>query len=154
MIEELYQSFYTELVKWCNAMTQNLSAAEDIIQETFIRAMKNSSVLETLSHNQRRAWLYRTAKNLFIDKVRHDQYENIVEEIPEASNIYNPYEEKNIEQVLERIPEEEKMLFVMRYFQGYNSTELGKIFGMSPSAIRMKLSNARRLLRKELEMER
>ena len=38
--------------------------------ETFIRAMANIQLLELLNRHQRRSWLYRTLKNLFIDDLR------------------------------------------------------------------------------------
>ena len=47
-----------------------------------------------------------------------------------------------------RLPEEERTLFVLRYFSGYNSVELGDMFGLSPSAVRARLLSARRKLGK------
>ena len=75
MIEELYHSYQKELTAWCRGMTQNASLADDLVQEAFLRALINSQVLEHLRENQRRAWLYRTVKNLYLDRVRHSAYE-------------------------------------------------------------------------------
>ena len=71
MIEELYHSYQKELTAWCRGMTQNASLADDLVQEAFLRALINSQLLEHLRENQRRAWLYRTVKNLYLDRVRH-----------------------------------------------------------------------------------
>ena len=79
MIEELYHSYQKELTAWCRGMTQNASLADDLVQEAFLRALINSQLLEHLRENQRRAWLYRTVKNLYLDRVRHSAYETAQE---------------------------------------------------------------------------
>ena len=35
MIEDLYEKYRAELIRWCRRMTQNESAAEDLVQEAF-----------------------------------------------------------------------------------------------------------------------
>ena len=56
-----------------------------------------------------------------------------------------------MEQLLEQLPEQEGVLFAMRYFQGYNSRELGQMFGLPEGTVRSKLLLARKHLRKLLE---
>ena len=45
------------------------------MQETFVRGMEHGSQLDMLEESQRRAWLYRTAKNICIDRARRAQAE-------------------------------------------------------------------------------
>jgi len=70
MAEELYTDFYDQLLGWCTARVRSPAAAEDLVQETFLRAMDRLEDLEPLNRAQRRAWLYRTAKNLAVDRGR------------------------------------------------------------------------------------
>ena len=49
-----------------------------------------------------------------------------------------------------RLPEGERALFLLRYFQGYDAAELGRIFGLPPSTVRSRLSAARRRLKRWL----
>ena len=71
MIDKLYTDYHKHLLYYCiNLSNNNHSLAEDLVQETFIRAMENIHTLDELSEGQCRSWLYRTAKNIFIDKVR------------------------------------------------------------------------------------
>lgn len=68
MVDELYNALYKELTGWCRAMTRNAQTAEDLVQEGFLRALTNSQLLEALSFPQQRAWLYRTIRNLYMDR--------------------------------------------------------------------------------------
>ena len=80
MAEELYTDFYDQLLGWCTARVRSPAAAEDLVQETFLRAMDHLEDLEPLNRAQRRAWLYRTAKNLAVDRVRRQARETPAEE--------------------------------------------------------------------------
>ena len=51
-----------------------------------------------------------------------------------------------VRQLVNRLPESERALFSLRYFAGYNATELGNMFGLSPSTVRARLAAARRRL--------
>ena len=150
MIEELYHSYQKELTAWCRGMTQNASLADDLVQEAFLRALINSQLLEHLRENQRRAWLYRTVKNLYLDRVRHSAYETAQENVPEQTEIRNVYAEIDWAQLLEQLPGEEGGLFTMRYLQGYNSRELGQMFELPEGTVRSKLLSARKHLRELL----
>lgn len=152
MIERLYEMYRQELVNWCAAMTGDRNLAEDLVQEAFLRAMLHRELLAELKEEQKKAWLYRTAKNLYIDRVRHNSNESVTETVPECAG--NPEEISLTEwrQILEYLPGEEGVLFTMRYLEGYNSQELGKLFGMPPGTVRAKLSSARKHIREALSM--
>lgn len=150
MIEALYQTYYKELLRWCQNMTGNVSLAEEVVQEGFLRALLNEEILAGLLEEQRRAWLYRTIKNIYVDRIRHTARETVVEIMPEKMT--EPVELKELEwqQLLNILPEDEQLLFTMRYLQGYNSKQLGDIFQMPPGTVRSKLSSARKHLKEAI----
>lgn len=151
MTGELYHLYYEEMVHWAVSMTKNLSSAEDLVQETFLRAMKNEQLFKGMEFYQCRSWLYRTARNLYVDWVRHATHEVITETMPEQGEISRDFQNLDCEQILSILLEEERILFVMRYLEGYTSTEIGKIFQMPPATVRSRLALARRHLRKVWE---
>lgn len=150
MIEELYTSYHNELVKWCQTMTDSHELAEELVQEAYLRAMLHQDILEMLQEKQRRAWLYRTVKNLYIDNIRHRSFEDVVEDVPE--NVEEPHEFTEFEwiKLLESLPDIEGVLFSLRYLQGYNSNQLGRMFNLPPGTVRSKLSSARKHLRQSI----
>ena len=154
MLEALYRDYRDELICWCSTMTQDRSTAEDLVQEAFWKAMNHEAMLQTMSVSQCRAWLYQVVKNLFIDRTRHAVYEAVMDELPETADdeFFLPHTILlSAQELLRRLPEDERVLFVLRYIEGYNSTELGKLFSLSPGAVRAKLFSARQHLKKELE---
>lgn len=150
MIEELYEKYHMELLRWCQGMTENLQTAEELVQEAFLRAMLHTEMLETLDENQCRAWLYRTIKNLYVDRIRHTSRETIVDEFLE--NAKTPEEIAAIEwkSLLNSLPDMEGALFTLRYLEGYNSKQIGEIFSLPPGTVRSKLSSARKHLQEAI----
>jgi len=70
MITELYTVHRVELLKYCCIICGNVSDAEELLQETFMRALSNLDLLVELGEKERRAWLYKVARNLFFDACR------------------------------------------------------------------------------------
>lgn len=115
------------------------------MQETFIKALENAHILNELTEGQCRSWLYKTAKNIFIDKIR--RMARAPE--PEASlTSEDDLSEVLVKQLCNQLPSEERTLFWMRYIEGYSSTELGKIFDLPPPTVRSRLSIARKKMLK------
>ncbi len=152
MIEELYEKLGNEIFGYCCSINGgDPELAGDIMQDTFVRAMGNIETLEKLSFEQRRAWLYKTARNIFLDKVRRAASEK------QKLNFFDPgeleentFDDVETEQILLLLPPDVRLLFKMRYVEGYNSSELGEMFSLPPGTIRAKLSAAKKLLKFKL----
>lgn len=149
-VEQLYEIYFQELVNWCETMAGSLQTAEELVQEAFFKALQNEEILCKLTQAQARSWLYRTTKNLFIDQVRHRGKETIVEIMPEPIQEQKEIQEFEWEEVLNRLPDAEGVLFTLRYIEGYNSKQIGQLFSMPEGTVRSKLSLARKHLRQAL----
>ena len=147
----LYQCYYVALKALANHYVKDNDVAEDLVQEAFLRAMLNIGRLQELDAGKRRAWMYRTVKNLYIDRKRREAFETMVEQMPEEGIEDAEYAQVDDAQLLAVLTPEERMLFTLRYLEGYNSAELGKIFGLPSGTVRSRLSDARSRLRQSLE---
>ena len=109
--------------------------------------------LAQLSDRERRAWLYRTAKNLFMDEARRNTRLLKRQQMLYEGEGYEEsgYTQTEVSLLLLRLPQDVQTMFRMRYFDGYNATELGEIFHLPPATVRTKLSRAKQLLQKEIE---
>ena len=88
MWEELYKQHYQELLRKAVCICRNSAQAEDAVQETFLRALQNVSVVEDLGPSQRRAWLFRALKNLLTDGFRRNTLEDqYTQELPPEAAI-------------------------------------------------------------------
>lgn len=147
-VQDLYPKFHKELLACCKAMTGSGAAAEDLVQETYLRSFTHWEDVEDLSAGQCRAWLYKTARNLFIDQVRKQARETPAEEETLAlASFEEDLSQAAVAQLIARLPDAERTLFTMRYFEGYNARELGELFELPAATVRSRLASAKRRLR-------
>jgi RNA polymerase sigma-70 factor (ECF subfamily) len=146
MIEKLYKDYYNQLLWYCiNLSSNNRALAEDIVQDTFMRGLENAHILNELSEAQCRSWLYRTAKNIFIDRMRRINKEP--QSQPELIS-EDDLSEVMVRLLCSQLPSEERELFWLRYMEGYNSTELGELYDLPASTVRARLLSARKKIAK------
>ena len=149
MWDEAYQKYYPELLRYAAAACKNQAEAEDVAQEVFLKALQNADVFEDLGPSQKRAWLYRSLKNLMCDRYRKAQLESAYLEVLEADAAYfDPgIQRTENELLLSRLSDEDRALFQLRYLEGYNASELAEMFDMPTGTVRARLSRARKLLK-------
>jgi RNA polymerase sigma-70 factor (ECF subfamily) len=145
VIEKLYSEYHNQLLWYCINLSKDRALAEDIMQDTFLRVLKNAHILNNLTEAQCLAWFYKTAKNIFIDKVRRASREP---QINSDLATEDDLSEVIVRQLCNQLPEDERELFWMRYMEGYNSSELGELFDIPPSTVRARLSSARKKMSK------
>ena len=150
MIAELYTVNRTELLRYCCMICGNSGDAEVLLQETFLKALSNLELLEELGEKERRAWLYKVARNLFYDTCRRRTIEQS-KQLPIEEETDGGFSEVETAMILSLLPPDLSQLFIKRYFDGYTSKELAEEYGLSPSGVRAALSRARKLLREKLK---
>lgn len=148
MISQIYEIYFNELKHYMVFKTKNIAAAEDIVQDTFIRALENADVLDGLNEKKCRAWLYKTANNIFIDKIRRMNAEPKFEEDTASCDDLS---DVMVAQLCNLLDERDRNIFYLRYFSGYNAREISEMFGMTSSAVRVRLLYIRSKLREELD---
>ena len=141
MLEELFCAHRAELTAYCRGLCRSDAAAQDMVQEVFLRAWQNIGTLQDLGPSQRRAWLYRTARNLFVDAMRRTAREAaaLPELEPEPETPDPDFAEAEARRLLELLTPAEQELFRKRYLEGYTAAELGKMYGLPPATVRTRL---------------
>ncbi len=151
-MNELYAQHFEELARFCSMLCRDAEKGTDLAQEAFLKALEHTEQLQTLSEEQRRAWLFRTAKNLFLDETRRNarflkRQQMLFEGEGEEESGFAGVETSLL---LLSLPPDVRTMFRMRYLEGYSAAELSEIFHMPAATVRTKLSRARQLLKKEL----
>lgn len=148
MWEEVYKAHYGELLRYASAACKNPTEAEDLTQEVFLKALQNMDTFLDLGPSQRRAWLYRSLKNLICDKYRRVLAENAWLERQQEEGAYLEAGIQEVENqlLLAKLSNEDRMLFHLRYEEGYNASELSELLGIPSGTIRARLSRMRKLL--------
>lgn len=152
MIQDLYERYFEELMRYCLQLCRSRETALDLAQETFLKGLEREEAMEGFSPEQQRSWLYRAAKNLFLDGVRktallqRKQHMLLDDEEGEEDG----FARAETELLLLRLPQEDRTLFRLRYLEGYSAVELGEMFHMPPATVRTRLLRARHLLKREM----
>lgn len=149
MWEELYQRLYPELAAYCRRAWG--PEGEDLAQETFLKALQAGDGFLDLGPAQKRAWVYRTVKNLAIDRHRRRVLEEASLPPEEDAAAEEPgYGRVETELLLSRLPEPDRTLFRLRYLEGYTARELAELYGLPAGTVRAKLSRSAKRLCKWL----
>jgi RNA polymerase sigma-70 factor (ECF subfamily) len=140
-VTHLYRNYEVPLRYFALSLSRDTARAEDLVQETFIRAIANQRILEKLKEYQKRAWLYRTLKNLFIDEQRADKREQkylerlglrILSSGQETTSTLSP-------DWFIRLPKHYQDVIYRRYYLGMTSYEIGRELGIPAPTVRSRL---------------
>jgi RNA polymerase sigma-70 factor (ECF subfamily) len=147
-------------------MTGNEQDAEDVVQETFLRAYRQLSRYEARSSFS--TWLYRIASNYALDLIRmrkrhEDRRErgssedhDILQTVPETSPgpdrvLYGSQVKDKVNAALDELSAQERAAFVLRHFDGLSIEEIGHSLGTGTNATKHSIFRAVQKLRKSLE---
>lgn len=154
MIQDLYERHFEELRRYCLQLSRSGDVAFDLVQETFLKALEREELLLSLSPEQQRAWLYKAARNLFLDGVRRSallqRKQNLL--LDEGEQMESGFSRTETELLLLRLPAEDRTLFRLRYLEGYSAVELAEMFDMPAATVRTRLLRARQSLKKEMSL--
>jgi len=147
-------------------MTGNEQDAEDMVQETFLRAYKQLDRFESRAGFG--TWLHRIAVNCSLDllrkRKRQGEQESAVELDSEdaipmmSSNALAPDQQvfhaeirQNVECAMEQLTPTERTAFVLRHFEGRSIEEIGGVLGAGQSATKQSIFRAVQKMRRALE---
>ena len=146
-LARMMEQYGARLAAVCALMLGDRDLAQDIVQETFIRAYQR---LES-----ERAWLTSIAVNLCKNERKKSWFRFIDRKTPiDALNLPTedaPQEKKLLYMVVQTLPQKECELILLRYYQKLTVAEISKILHRSPATIYRGLEHAHRLLKKALE---
>ena len=148
-IQDLYDLFEAKLHRYAVNLARDRDRADDLVQETLIRAMGNLVLLQQLNPYQRQAWMYRVLKNLFIDgERRRERQETLYEHLVwEAELDAAPATTMLARDMIDLVPERYHDVLHRRYLLGQTSEEIGSAYGIPAATVRSRLYLARKWLR-------
>ncbi|HSH19413.1 MAG TPA: RNA polymerase sigma factor [Draconibacterium sp.] len=127
---------------------RDIHKAEDIVQDSYEKLWKNA---ENVSFEKVKSYLFTTAYHTMIDIIRKDKRSTYTEEtqLPEQSheNNYNDLGEI-LREAVDRLPEVQKMVLMLRDYEGYSYEEIGELANLSESQVKVYIYRARIFLKK------
>jgi RNA polymerase sigma-70 factor (ECF subfamily) len=113
---------------------------EDLYQETWLRVVRHASRFD---QNKRfSTWLFQIAVNLCRDWYRRARAPAIEAESPTFADMTKEEERLDALALLGRLPEAQREVVVLRYFQDLSEEEVAQIVGCPPGTVKSRLHHA------------
>ena len=152
-------------------MTRNPEDAEDLVQETYLRAYRFFDQFQ--AGTNLRAWLFKILTNAYINTYRKSQaepkrtsldgteefslYHQMARETTSGSlgwdveaEVLDRFAEADIREAIEALPDAFRMTVLLADVEGFSYKEIAEITDVSLGTVMSRLFRGRRLLQKEL----
>jgi RNA polymerase sigma-70 factor, ECF subfamily len=166
-VRAILQANNRRLYRLARGILRNDSEAEDVVQETYVRAFTH---LESFrGDSSLSTWLGRIAMNEALGRLRRRrpgvEWSSLPQAAREAEIIPFPLAaaddpEKSmaqreiqhvVEHAIDELPEPFRLVFITRVIEGMNVEETAEILGLKPETVKTRLHRARNLLRDNVE---
>ena len=158
-LEALYQEHAPALYRFLIRLTGNEAEVKDVLQEVFIRLAKSPGILEDVESP--RAYLFRMANRLTIDRMRRDQtrqyYNNQAQQereihfSPPAADHDEAWRWKILGNSLLALPCEQKAVVHLKIWEGLTFAEIAGVLDIPANTAASRYRYAIEKLRRALE---
>lgn len=149
-IEKVVKEYSPMLYRICVVMLGNEADAQDAVQDTICKYLERTKGFRDKEHEK--AWLIKVAQNRCRDMrrfyLRHPQVD-----LDEITTGYEDPEYSDVLAELIRLPLAVKAAVYLHYIEGYKTTEVSEILGISVNAVKKRLQRGREMLRLRLGEE-
>lgn len=156
LLQQLYETYRQELYIYICSLCHNVTLADDLLQETFLKAILSLPD----NHTNMRAWLYIVARNLYFNYIKKESKKVYIENENELGNemyadlldrvIFNE-KKKILYQALNHLPEKKREILTLQYFGGLSQKEIAAILHITPENVRVLACRAKRELKSYME---
>lgn len=147
---QMMQQYGAHVVGLCTLLLKDAHLAQDVAQETFIRAWKQGN----LRQETEKAWLTRVAVNLCRDEQRSRWFRHVdrritPEELPLQADA--PDTDSDLLDRVHRLPAREREVIVMHYWNDMAPEDIAKLLNIDRATVFRRLARGRKRLKIELE---
>ena len=146
LFDRVYETYGPALYRFCLLQMKNPADAEDVLQDVFVKRLYQAPTFKSPEHE--RSWLYQVALNLCRDQWRRSRRSELP--LAAAAGVSLPPEELSLLDQVSNLPEKQRTVLHLHYYQGYGLQEIARLLGVTVPTVKMRLKRGREALRKEL----
>ena len=164
-IEDIAADSLSDIYQFCCYLTGNRSAAEDLCQDTFLKAIEIRDKIKHIDQRSDRNYLIGIAVNLWKNKHRkqvlRDTYLEPSTENPSSGQISAESIEdqvlkkemaKEIQILIRELPDKQRIVMNMYYSAEMSVPEIAQVLHISKETVKSRLRLAKKKIRKRLEV--
>jgi RNA polymerase sigma-70 factor (ECF subfamily) len=152
-MRELYDEHGGALLRYAWRLTGDRARAEDVVQETLLRAWQHPEV--TADERPARAWLFTVARNMIIDERRSARFRNEsasldVETAPERASrdeVDTALDRLLLTNALTQLSADHRAVIRRAYYQGWTTAQIADDLNVAEGTVKSRLHYAVRALR-------
>ena len=160
--DSIYDAYNARLFSFLARMTKNRAVAEDLLEETWLRLVASAAGLA--AETRLGPWLFTVARNLFVShcraRAREQAYERDLISLWPGECSRSPYDsaqfsefEERLEAALAEVPPMYREALLLVGVEGLRPADAAAVCGITPEALRQRLSRGRALLARRLAGE-
>jgi RNA polymerase sigma-70 factor (ECF subfamily) len=147
-------------------LSRNSTEAEDLVQETCLRALRSMGQLRP--DGNQKSWLFTILRNVWLNQVRQrrtgpdlvelDSNENgaavPADTAPDAYEVYvSKVEQEQVRAAIQQLPVEFREIIILREYEELSYQEIARVLNCPPGTVMSRLARARSRLRELLPTE-
>ena len=159
---EIHDRYYVPLKRYVAAMTRDEWAAEDIVQETFLKVQTKLDSLRDKS--KIKSWMYSIARNQSLDHLRKvsalkEGRSRSVDQVggvePALAQVQLERQEMSrcVRDKIDLLPDSKREVIILFDIMGLNHREVAEILGLENGAVRVRLHRARKAMKEILDAD-
>lgn len=156
LVRHLYAEHGRSLLAYATRLTGDRAAAEDVVQETLVRAWKHAENLDDDAKGSVRGWLLTVARNIITDRARAraarppevaEPEEGVPTPAVERDHAQSVVDSMAVLGAMDGLSTEHREVLVEIYYRGRTVAEAARSLGVAPGTVKSRSYYALRALR-------
>ncbi|MFN4145048.1 MAG: RNA polymerase sigma factor [Runella sp.] len=152
--EELYERYSDKVYRKCLSFVKDQAKAEDFTHDIFLKLIVRIGTFKESSKFS--TWLFSVTYNYCMDQLRlnkktaEEELSETIDAIDESEDLEEiEMQTARLKEVLAQISPEERTILLMKYQDDFSIKEIADTFGLTESAVKMRLKRSKEKLKKK-----
>lgn len=154
--EIVFRQYYESLCHYANMWMKDMDAAEEIVQNTFVRLWEKKASLKIES--SLKSYLYKSVYHAALNEIKHqnvkNKYINMQHSEEPIHEMRSDAQVKDLEQridaALQKLPEQCRLIFQMSRFRELKYREIAEVLNISVKTVENQMGKALKIMRTNL----